>query len=112
MSDTQLATVLIGVYQGEKYLAEAIESALAQSYAPLEFIVVNDGSTDGTAEVAARYSDKIRIFEQPNGGLASALNRGISEARGEYYSILDADDIWQQEKIEKQISALMREPAF
>jgi glycosyltransferase involved in cell wall biosynthesis len=72
-----LVSAIIPVYNGKAYVAAAIESALAQSYPKLEIIVTNDGSTDGTDEVLARYRESIVIVEQPNGGVARARNRAI-----------------------------------
>ncbi len=87
-----LVSVIIPCYNQGRFLAEAIESALGQTYPHVEVIVVNDGSTDETAEVAARYAGRIRYIEQENGGRCAARNRGLAEAKGDRVLFLDADD--------------------
>jgi glycosyltransferase involved in cell wall biosynthesis len=99
-------SVIIPVYNCERYLAEAIESVLEQTYPPSELIVVDDGSTDGTAAVAARYTRFVRYSYQPNAGVAEALNKGITMSSGSFLSFLDADDIWMQDKLKHQMSAM------
>jgi glycosyltransferase involved in cell wall biosynthesis len=101
-----LVSIVIPVYNGENYLCEAINSALAQTYDKCETIVVNDGSTDDTERICLRYGDRIRYIRKDNGGVASALNKGIQEMRGEYFSWLSHDDIYYPEKISVQIHAL------
>lgn len=101
-------SIIIPVYNGSDYLDKAIQSALNQSYQNVEIIVVNDGSNDGgkTAEIARSYGDKISYIEKENGGVSSALNRGIEAMTGEYFSWLSHDDEYRNEKIEKQVDAL------
>jgi len=103
-----LVSIVIPVYNGSNYLKEAIDSAIAQSYKSVEVIVVNDGSNDDgrTRDAALVYGDGIRYFEKSNGGVASALNFGIKEMRGEYFSWLSHDDVYYPGKIEKQIEFL------
>jgi len=101
-----LVSIIIPVYNGENYLKEAIDSALAQTYEPVEILVVNDGSKDRTEEIAKSYGDKIRYFNKENGGVSSALNLGINNMRGEYFSWLSHDDLYIPEKIERQIVAI------
>ena len=98
-------SIVIPAYNASNYLAEAIDSALSQTYKNVEIIVVNDGSPDdgATAKVAAKYGDKIRYFEKPNGGSASALNVGIANMTGEWFSWLSHDDLYEPKKLEKQI---------
>ncbi|MCG8314450.1 MAG: glycosyltransferase family 2 protein [Pseudomonadales bacterium] len=98
-----LVSAVIPAYNYAKFVAEAVDSILEQSYSPIEIIVVDDGSTDNTAEVLAGYGDKINYIHQKNGGLSAARNTGIKAAKGEYIAFLDADDIWHPEKIEKQL---------
>jgi hypothetical protein len=101
-------SIVIPVYNGSDYLREAIESALAQTYLNLEIIVVNDGSVDGvkTEKIALSYGDRIRYYYKENGGVASALNLGISEMKGEYFSWLSHDDLYYPEKIKLQVAYL------
>lgn len=103
-----LVSIIIPVYNGSNYMREAIDSALAQTYPNIEIIVVNDGSCDqgATAEIARSYGEKIRYYEKENGGVSSALNRGIQEMNGEYFSWLSHDDVYEADKIEKQVSAI------
>jgi glycosyltransferase involved in cell wall biosynthesis len=101
-------SIVIPVYNGSNFLREAIDSALAQTYKNVEVIVVNDGSDDSgkTKAIAASYGDSIRYFCKENGGVASALNMGIREMRGEYFSWLSHDDVYYPNKIEVQINYL------
>jgi glycosyltransferase involved in cell wall biosynthesis len=87
-----LISVMIPVYNGEAYLGEAIESVLAQSYRPIEIIVVDDGLEDGSGEVARRYGDAVRYERQPRGGNGAARNRAVALAGGDLFTFLDADD--------------------
>lgn len=108
MTDVKVS-IVIPVYNGDDFLAEAIDSALAQTYQNIEVIVVNDGSNDDgkTESVALSYGDKIRYFSQPNGGVASALNRAIDEASGDYISWLSHDDLYTADKVSKEMDALL-----
>ena len=101
-----LVSIVIPVYNGSNYMREAIDSALAQSYERVEVIVVNDGSTDDTEQIALSYGERIRYFRKENGGVSSALNLGIKEMKGEYFSWLSHDDLYTPDKIEVQIDAL------
>jgi len=103
-----LVSIVIPVYNGANYLREAIDSSLAQTYANIEVLVINDGSNDSraTEEIALSFGDRIRYFSKVNGGVASALNLGISEMHGEYFSWLSHDDVYYPEKIEMQINLL------
>lgn len=104
MNDSRLTvSVVIPVYNGEKFLAETLESVLSQTYPHVECVLVNDGSTDNTAAIAASFGDKIRYFEKANGGVSAARNFGIRRASGDFIAFLDADDLWLPEKIEKQM---------
>ncbi len=100
-------SVIIPTYNLAKYLPEAIESVLNQTFKDIEIIVVDDGSLDNEKEIVSRYAgmypDKIRYFRQQNQGVSIARNKGIMEARGEYIAFLDEDDMWEPKKIEKQI---------
>ena len=100
-----LVSIVIPAYNASNYLAEAIESALAQTYRNIEIIVVNDGSRDdgATERVALSYGDRIRYFKKENGGSSSALNMGIANMTGEWFSWLSHDDLYEPDKLEKQI---------
>src|SRR4051794_33800451 len=96
-------SVLIPAYNAATHLARAVESALAQTLAPLEILVVDDGSRDRTPEIAAAFGDPVRLIRKENGGPASARNRGAAEARGAWLALLDADDWWFPEKLSRQM---------
>ena len=98
-----LVSVIIPCYNQGRFLAEAIESALGQTYPNVEVIVVNDGSTDDTAEVAANYKEQIIYLEQDNKGLPAARNAGIKIASGDFIATLDSDDTWMPHKLEMQM---------
>jgi glycosyltransferase involved in cell wall biosynthesis len=100
-----LVSVMIGVYNAAPYLGEAIDSVLAQGYEPLELIVVDDGSDDGSADVAKAYPE-VRYFYQRNAGNGAARNRAVEAATGEYFAFLDADDRFTPGKLERQLAAL------
>jgi len=92
-------SVIIAVYNGAATLSRAIDSVLAQSYPPLEIIVVDDGSTDETATVAQRYRDPVRYFHQDNAGVSAARNTGARMAHGEWLAFLDADDWYYADRL-------------
>ncbi len=100
-------SIIIPVYNGVNYMREAIDSALNQTYRNCEVIVVNDGSTDETEEIALSYGDRIRYFAKENGGVATALNLGIEKMEGEFFQYLPHDDILHPQKIEKNINAIV-----
>ncbi|MDI3394702.1 glycosyltransferase [Pseudomonas sp. V98_8] len=103
-----LVTIVIPVYNGGDFLAEAIQSALDQSYPAIEVIVVNDGSNDGGATecIARSFGESIRYLPKDNGGVASALNLAIREMSGDYFSWLSHDDLYDKEKISQQVAFL------
>ena len=103
-------STIIPVYNGGATIRAAIDSALAQDFAGQEIIVVNDGSTDHTAEALTGYGDRIRLIDQPNGGAAHARNAGILVARGEYIALLDADDVWLPGRLATTVDALRNNP--
>ncbi|MCL1467396.1 glycosyltransferase family 2 protein [Argonema galeatum] len=112
MDDKQLfISVIIPVYNGEKYLAEAIQNIKNQDYKPLEIIVIDDGSTDGTPEVAAEFKDCIRYVYQQNSGPAAARNHGIRIANGDVIAFLDVDDLWSDDKLKLQADYLANNPS-
>ena len=103
-----LVSIVIPVYNGANYIREAIDSALAQTYENIEILVINDGSRDDneTENIVLSYGDKVRYCKKENGGVSSALNVGIANMRGEYFSWLSHDDLYTLDKIEKEINAL------
>lgn len=100
-----IVSIVIPVYNGSNFLAQAIDSALAQIYSNVEIIIVNDGSNDNgaTEAIALSYGNKVRYFYKDNGGTATALNYGISKANGEYISWLSHDDLYYPDKVSKQV---------
>jgi glycosyltransferase involved in cell wall biosynthesis len=110
MYDTPLVSIVIPVYNGSNYLREAIESALSQTYKNIEVLVINDGSKDEgkTEAIANSFGNKIRYFFKTNGGVASALNMGIREMKGDYFSWLSHDDVYYHHKIATQIDTLKK----
>lgn len=107
MKFNPLVSIIIPVYNGENFIKDAIESALSQTYKNIEIIVVNDGSHDNTEKICKSFSN-IRYFYKPNGGVASALNKGLKEANGTFFSWLSHDDLYKPEKIESQINFLKK----
>ena len=105
-----LVSCVIPVFNGERYLTEALDSITAQSHKAVEIIVVDDGSTDRTAEIARRHPAGVRYFVQDNAGPATARNLGIREARGACIAFLDADDRWPPEKLDRQLRVLHERP--
>lgn len=103
-----LVSIIIPVYNGANYVAEAIESALNQTYKNIEIIVVNDGSTDETEKIVKKYGDKVRYFSKENGGTSTALNVGIKNMKGDYFSWLSHDDMYYPNKIKIQIEELKK----
>ncbi len=102
-------SVLIPSWNREEYLGEAIESVLAQTYRDFEIVVVDDGSTDGTAELVGRYGG-VRYIWQPHSGISAARNRALEEARSELIAWLDSDDLYAPTKLEKQVAYLDAHP--
>jgi glycosyltransferase involved in cell wall biosynthesis len=103
-------SVVMSVYNGGRFLHEAIDSILAQTFTDLEFIVVDDGSTDSTPAILRGYGDRLRVHTQSNQGLTRALNAGLSLARGEYIARMDADDVAEPQRLEKQVAYLDSHP--
>lgn len=106
-----LVTAVIPVYNGERFLREAIDSVLSQDYPKLELLVIDDGSTDGSADVIQSYGDRIRYQYQPNAGLSAAQNAGVAGASGAFIAYLDCDDLWVPGKISAQMNVFQEETA-
>ena len=107
-----LVSVMIPVYNGEAYLGEAIDSVLQQEYRPIEIIVVDDGSDDGTGEVARRYGDAVRYTRQDRAGNGAARNRAVALATGDLFTFLDADDRLVPDTIQGLVSTLTENPTL
>lgn len=102
-------SVILAVYNGERFLREALDSALGQSYGPMEIIVVDDGSEDGSASIA-RSDERVRYIRREHRGVAAARNSGIKIAKGQFFAFLDADDFWEKDKVVKQMDYLSAHP--
>ncbi len=105
-----LVSVIIPAYNKADYTRRAIDSVLAQTYAPIELIVVDDGSKDNTADVVKSYGDAVTYVAKPNGGACSARNEGIRRAKGEYIAFLDCDDLYEPAKINTSVNYLQEHP--
>jgi glycosyltransferase involved in cell wall biosynthesis len=112
MSHSPTVTVLMSVYNGEKYLAEAVDSILNQTYTDFEFLIINDGSTDASRSIICAYHDsRIRLVDNPqNVGLSRSLNRGLSLAQGKYVARQDADDISEPQRLARQVAFMEANP--
>src|SRR5262245_40397523 len=108
-----LVSVVVDTYNHEAFIGEAIESVLQQEYqlGAVEVLVVDDGSRDGTAKQLSAFTDRVRIVRKENGGQASALNLGITLAKGDIIAFLDGDDWWHPRKLQAVVSYLLRNPA-
>ncbi len=110
-------SVVIPVFNGRRYLAEAVGSVFRQNLghppvSDLEVIVVDDGSTDGSAALARQFGSPVRVFEQPNRGAGAARNNGAAQATGDYLAFLDCDDYWEPDKLALQLSAFRETPSL
>ncbi len=104
------ASVIIASFNGEPFVGEALESVLAQSVPPLEVIVCDDGSSDGTVDVLCSFGDRIRCIRQTNQGVSAARNRAAAGARGRYLAFLDQDDLWERDFLRRQLEAFEEHP--
>ncbi len=108
MENKPFVSIIMPAYNAEKTIVESIESVLRQTYINWELIVVNDGSKDSTSAVVLAINDeRVRLIEQENGGVANARNNGLNNAKGEYIAFLDSDDLWVEEKLERQVTTLV-----
>jgi len=110
MSDSPSITCILPVFNGEKYLGEALQSLFAQTLQPREIIVVDDGSTDSTPQILAAFGERLRVLRQENRGPAAARNAGIAAATSDLITFLDADDLLGAEKLERQTALLAARP--
>jgi glycosyltransferase involved in cell wall biosynthesis len=112
MKESLLVSVIIPVYNYDRYLGEAIESVLNQTYEHLEVIVVDDGSTDQSGAVAGSFASRgVRYCHHVHAGIGETRNKGVELARGDFIAFLDADDRWPEGKIERQLQAFENDPA-
>jgi glycosyltransferase involved in cell wall biosynthesis len=110
MTSGPLVSIILPVYNGERYIGSTLDSALGQTYRNIEIILVNDGSRDGTPAIVERRAvddSRIRVIHQTNRGVAAARNRALAEARGEFVAPLDADDLWDPAKIARQVARMI-----
>lgn len=105
-----IVSVVIPLYNAQDVIRDTIESVFGQTYHDYEIVVIDDGSTDGSWDVLRAYADRLRYIQQPNGGVAQARNRGIVASRGRYIALLDHDDLWDPEKLAKQVAVLDAQP--
>jgi len=101
-----LVTAVIPAFNADRFVVEAIESVLGQTHSQVECIVVDDGSTDRTAEVVQRYGERVRLLRQRNAGVSVARNIGAAAGSGGFVAFLDADDRWHPAKLERQLARL------
>ncbi|MDO8525690.1 MAG: glycosyltransferase [Candidatus Omnitrophota bacterium] len=99
-------SVILPAYNGEKFIAAALDSVLGQAYTDYEIIVVDDGSKDRTADILSRYTGKVKIISQENGGIAKARNTAIENSEGKYLAFLDQDDTWLPDKLALQVALM------
>jgi glycosyltransferase involved in cell wall biosynthesis len=107
-----LVSVVIPAHNSQPYIVAALDSILAQQHRPLEILVVDDGSTDSTAQIVRGYAPEVRLIEQNQRGHPAARNTGIHAAAGEFLGFLDHDDLWSPDKLDRQIASFDRNPAL
>lgn len=110
MSALAQLSCVIPVYNGERFLHEAVDSVLAQGRTDIEIIIIDDGSTDGTPQAAARFGDRVHYVRQQNAGPAAARNQGVRRAAGEFVAFLDSDDLWHPDKTTIQLARFAARP--
>ncbi len=109
---SSLVSIIVPIYNVEKYLEETLGSVLKQTYTNWELILIDDGSPDRSVEIAKKFLDdqRIKLISQTNQGVSVARNNGMKACKGTYIAFLDADDIWEVDKLEKQIKVLEASP--
>jgi len=107
---TPTISAVVGAYNAQEWIGETVSAILSQTHPPDEVVVVDDGSTDGTAAELERFGSKLRVVRQSNGGCPAAFNRAFAEARGDYVAMCGADDLWEPDKLERQFAALTAHP--
>src|SRR5438874_13740084 len=109
MSDRRRVSVVMPVKDGERYLAEALESVVAQTHPPHEVVVVDGASTDGSAEIARSYAG-VDVIQQAGTGFAGAWNEGVAASSGNILAFIDSDDLWEPAKLERQVECFRARP--
>jgi glycosyltransferase involved in cell wall biosynthesis len=112
ITDAPLISCIVPVHNGERYLAETLDSLAAQSHRPIELIVVDDGSTDGSLQIARHHAAGVRCVSQPQSGHGAARNAGVVLATGAFVAFIDADDLWDPSKLARQLAAFDARPAL
>ena len=107
MPDQPLVSIVTPVYNQARYVEDTINSVLNQTYPQIEYIVINDGSTDESLSIIDRYRDRVRVVDQPNRGQAATLNRGWSESSGQIFGYLSSDDLLDPHCVERLVSVLL-----
>ena len=110
--NTPLVSCIVPAFNSGRYIGEALDSILGQTWAGIEAIVVDDGSTDDTADVVLRYGDAVTCITRDNGGPAATRNAGLAVASGDFVAFLDADDLWEPDKLERQVAQFAANPAL
>jgi glycosyltransferase involved in cell wall biosynthesis len=111
IDDNPLVSVVVPAFNAANTIAETLRSISQQTYSALEIVVVDDGSTDETADIARRHGDpRLRVVAKANGGVASARNAGIRNSHGAFVAFIDADDLWPEDRLERQLAAFAADP--
>ena len=109
--NTPIVSIVMPVYNTAKFVETAIDSALAQTFEDFELLIIDDAGTDHSIDLCRAYSDpRIRIISQANRGLAGARNTGIRQSRGQFVALLDSDDLWETEKLQRHVEHLWQSP--
>jgi glycosyltransferase involved in cell wall biosynthesis len=109
-AEQPLVSCIVPIWNRAAYLTEALDSILAQTYQPIELLVVDDGSTDGSERIAAAYGQQLRLIRQAHAGPSAARNTGLVAARGSFVAFLDSDDRWHPEKLARQMARFVERP--
>ncbi len=110
--NSPLVSTIITVYNGKNYLSEAIQSVINQDYPHIDIIIIDDGSTDGSWEVAQQFGTPVQYYYQNNTGIAAAKNHGIELSKGDFLAFLDADDLWTKNKVQQQMKVFNEDPTL
>ena len=112
LGNQPLISVIVPAYNSEKYIAEALQSVLDQNYKPMEIIVVDDGSTDKTTDIVAGFESQVEYVYMENSGPGAARNRGLELAAGDIVGFIDADDLWDKNKLKLQLPFLLEDSSI